>query len=122
MTVGPATKDGFFYDFQPHHESKVVVHEEDYPAMEAAVKGIVKAKHRFERLLVSKDEALDLFQYNKFKTYLIRSKVPEGGITSVYKVGDFIDLCTGPHIHHTGLVKGFAITKHSASYWLGDAK
>ena len=42
-------------------------------------------------------------------------------MTSVYKIGDFIDLCTGPHIQHTGLAKGFAITKHSASYWLGDA-
>jgi threonyl-tRNA synthetase len=43
-------------------------------------------------------------------------------MTSVYRIGDFIDLCTGPHIENTGLAKGFAITKHSASYWLGDAK
>ena len=42
-------------------------------------------------------------------------------MTSVYKIGDFIDLCTGPHLSNTSLVKGFAITKHSASYWLGDA-
>ena len=42
-------------------------------------------------------------------------------MTSVYKIGNFIDLCTGPHIKHTGVAKAFAITKHSAAYWLGDA-
>jgi threonyl-tRNA synthetase len=73
-------------------------------------------------LLISKEEALELFSYNRFKTYLIETKVPKDAMTSVYKIGDFIDLCTGPHIQHTGLPKGFAITKHSASYWLGDAQ
>ena len=86
------------------------------------MKDIIKSKHRYERLIVSKDEALDLFSYNRFKTHLITTKVPDGALTSVYKIGDFIDMCTGPHLHHTGLVKGFAVTKHSAAYWLGDAK
>ena len=90
--------------------------------LEHHIKELVKAKHRYERLLVSKDEALDLFSYNRFKSYLIEKKVPNDAMTSVYKIGDFIDLCTGPHIQHTGLAKGFAVTKHSAAYWLGDAK
>ena len=54
--------------------------------------------------------------------HLIDKKVPDGAMTSVYKIGDFIDLCTGPHIPHTGLVKGFAIDKHSGTNWLGDSK
>jgi threonyl-tRNA synthetase len=90
--------------------------------LEADIKKIVKAKHRYERLLLSKEEALDLFSYNRFKTHLIENKIPDGSMTSIYKIGDFIDLCTGPHLSHTGQAKGFAITKHSASYWLGDAK
>lgn len=71
--------------------------------------------------MISKEEALDLFSYNRFKSHLIQTKIPDNSLTSVYKLGDFIDLCTGPHLQHTGLVKAFAITKHSASYWLGDA-
>ena len=53
---------------------------------------------------------------------MIETKVGEGEMTSVYRVGDFIDLCTGPHIAHTGHVQALQIMKHSASYWLGDAK
>jgi threonyl-tRNA synthetase len=117
--VGPPTKDGFFYDF--YSPTGQVVHEEDYPLLEGHVKALIKAKHRYERLVLTKSEALELFQYNRFKSDLIQRKVPEGALTSVYRMGDFIDLCTGPHIPNTGLVKGFAITKHSATYWLGDA-
>ena len=64
---------------------------------------------------------MDLFKYNKFKEYLISSKIPDGQKTSVYKIGDFIDLCTGPHLLNTGIPKGFMIMKHSAAYWLGDS-
>ncbi len=52
---------------------------------------------------------------------LIKSKVADDEMTSVYRLGDFVDLCTGPHIEHTGLVKSFKVLKHSSSYWLGDA-
>ena len=89
--------------------------------LEALIKKIVKAKHRFERLELSKEEALDLFSYNRFKTYLIDQKVPDEGMTSVYKVGDFIDLCTGPHLPHTGHARAFKLMKNSATYWLGDS-
>ena len=119
LTVGPPTKDGFFYDF--YSPQGKVVQESDYQKLDHHIKELIKAKHRYERLLISKEEALDLFSYNRFKTYLIETKVPNDAMTSVYKIGDFIDLCTGPHIQHTGLAKGFAITKHSAAYWLGDA-
>lgn len=65
---------------------------------------------------------MDIFQYNRFKTELIESKVPNGGKTSIYVLNDFVDLCTGPHVPNTGYVKAFDILKHSSAYWLGDAK
>jgi threonyl-tRNA synthetase len=119
MTVGPSTKEGFFYDFWT--PEGVVVSESQYPKLEEEIKLAIKLKHRFEKLVITKAEALELFEYNRFKSHLIKTKVPEGALTSVYKLGDFIDLCTGPHLPHTGLMKGFSLTKHSSSYWLGNA-
>ena len=75
----------------------------------------------FERLDLTKEEALDLFADNKYKVEFIDSKIALDEMTSVYKIGDFIDLCTGPHIDTTGRVKAFKLLKHSASYWQGDA-
>ena len=121
LTIGPAIKDGFFYDFLPS-DGQVVKGEEDYNAIEKAVKSIVGQDYPFERLLVTKEQALDLFSYNKFKTELILKKVKDDDITSVFRIGDFIDLCTGPHIPSTKYVKAFKVTKHSQAYWLGDAK
>jgi threonyl-tRNA synthetase len=102
LTVGPPTDQGFFYDFfSPHGE---VVSEAHYGNIEEAMKKIIKAKLKFERLDLTRDEALDMFQHNRFKTHLLQTKVPADGLTSVYRIGDFVDLCTGPHIAHTGLV------------------
>ena len=116
LAMGPSTKDGFFYDFH----TELTVTDKDYKELEKQIKHIVKKNYQFERLVVSKEEALDLFSENRFKSYLIENKVPDKAMTSVYKIGNFIDLCTGPHLKETGLVKGFAITKHSAAYWLGN--
>eukprot|EP00347_Sterkiella_histriomuscorum_P014952 403358875 len=118
LTMGPPIKDGFYYDFQ----TQQVVTEKDYKTLESSIKSIIKKNLDFERLVISKEEALDMFSYNKFKTHLIENKVPDNAMTSVYKIGDFIDLCTGPHLKSTGLAKGFAITKHSSAYWLGNQK
>lgn len=62
-----------------------------------------------------------MFEDNKYKQELIQSKVKDGETTSCYRIGDFVDLCTGPHIEHTGFARGFKILKNSASYWQGDA-
>ena len=90
--------------------------------IEDEVKKITKAKQKFERLVVTKDEALELFRGNPFKEQLIQTKVTDGTRTTVYKCGDLIDLCRGPHIPHTGRVKAFAATRHSATQWLGDTE
>jgi Threonyl and Alanyl tRNA synthetase second additional domain len=64
---------------------------------------------------------LALFADNPFKTTILQTKVPDGTRTTVYRCGDLIDLCRGPHLPHTGKVKAFAATRHSAAHWLGQA-
>lgn len=78
-------------------------------------------KQTFHRLILSKEEALKLFEYNPFKVQLIATKIPEGGKVTAYKCGDLIDLCTGPHVPTTGRVKALKVLKNSAAYWLGQA-
>ena len=112
LTVGPPTDDGFFYDFWlPDNQ---VVSQSHFSELESVTKAIIKAKHRFERLDLTQEQALDMFSDNAFKTRIIEAKVAPSSLTSVYRVGDFIDLCTGPHLPHTGLVKAFKLTKNSA--------
>ena len=88
--------------------------------VETEVNKIVKQKQKFERMVVTKEEALELFADNPFKVEILSTKVPDGTRTTVYKCGNLIDLCRGPHVMHTGKVKAFSITRHSATNWLGD--
>lgn len=88
--------------------------------MEAEVAKITKQKQEFERMVVTKEEALEMFEGNPFKVQIISTKIHENGRTTVYRCGDLIDLCRGPHVVHTGKIKAFAATRHSATQWLGD--
>ena len=88
--------------------------------VEQEVNKIIKQKQKFERMVVTKEEALELFADNPFKVEILTTKVADGTRTTVYKCGDLIDLCRGPHLAHTGKVKAFAATRHSATNWLGD--
>ena len=63
-----------------------------------------------------------MFQCNKFKMHLLLNKVPEGALTSAYRIGDFVDLCTGPHIPNTGLMTSVKLLKNSSTYWLGNSE
>uniref|UniRef100_A0A0W0FKI7 Probable threonine--tRNA ligase, cytoplasmic n=1 Tax=Moniliophthora roreri TaxID=221103 RepID=A0A0W0FKI7_MONRR len=119
LCLGPPTDDGFFYEMGIQDRPVV---EADYPALEKLSEIAVKDKQKFERLVVSKEDLLKMFGYNKYKKYLIETKVPDGTSTTVYRCGPMIDLCVGPHIPHTGKIKAFMVTKNSASYFLGDAK
>ena len=83
---------------------------------------IVKAKQKFERLVVTKEEALEMFAGNPFKEQIISTKIPDGTRTTVYRCGDLVDLCRGPHVPNTGRIKAFAATRHSATNWLGDTE
>lgn len=119
LTIGPPLKQGFFYD---SYMGTDAFNEGDYGPVEKEFAKITKSKQKFQRLVVTKDEALELFAGNPFKEQIIKTKVPEGSRTTVYKCGDLIDLCRGPHVPHTGRVKAFAATRHSATNWLGDTE
>eukprot|EP00591_Stephanopyxis_turris_P010322 CAMPEP_0195518760 /NCGR_PEP_ID=MMETSP0794_2-20130614/13612_1 /TAXON_ID=515487 /ORGANISM="Stephanopyxis turris, Strain CCMP 815" /LENGTH=815 /DNA_ID=CAMNT_0040647781 /DNA_START=100 /DNA_END=2547 /DNA_ORIENTATION=+ len=119
LTIGPPLAGGFYYD---SYMGTDAFKEEDYKPVEKAVQKIAKQKQKFQRLVVTKDEALSLFAGNPFKEQIISTKVPDNTRTTVYKCGDLIDLCRGPHVPHTGKVKAFAAIRHSATNWLGDTE
>ncbi|XP_053331712.1 threonine--tRNA ligase, mitochondrial [Spea bombifrons] len=112
---GPSTEDGFFYDI---HLPTSTVLGSDLPALENICKGIMKQKLPFQRIEVTRDDLLELFKYNKFKTRIIEEKVKAS--TTVYRCGTLVDLCQGPHVRHTGQVKAMALLKNSSAFWRGD--
>lgn len=116
---GPPTDSGFFYDSYAGHD---IFNEKDYPAIEKVAKKIVDDKQEFFRLVLTKEEALRLFGSNPFKVSLISNKIPDGGKVTAYRCGNLIDLCTGPHIPSTKIIKAFKVMKNSSAYWLGKAE
>uniref|UniRef100_A0A674ILX7 threonine--tRNA ligase n=1 Tax=Terrapene triunguis TaxID=2587831 RepID=A0A674ILX7_9SAUR len=113
---GPSTESGFFYDM--YLAGRTVLGSE-LPALEEACKSIVREKHPFERLEVSREDLLELFKYNKFKLQVIEEKVKSPTAT-VYRCGGLIDLCQGPHVRHTGKIRALKILKSSSAFWKGD--
>eukprot|EP01001_Neometanema_parovale_P008631 NODE_489_length_2421_cov_64.618799_g464_i0.p1 GENE.NODE_489_length_2421_cov_64.618799_g464_i0~~NODE_489_length_2421_cov_64.618799_g464_i0.p1 ORF type:complete len:758 (-),score=214.03 NODE_489_length_2421_cov_64.618799_g464_i0:146-2347(-) len=119
LTVGPDIEGGgFFYEADTAGRT---ISETDYPLLEKTASELQKTAAPFQRLELSKDEAIDLFEYTKYKADILRAKVPEGGRPTVYRCGDLVDPCRGPHLLHTGKVKAFTVTKNSSSYWQGKA-
>ncbi|WP_020585714.1 threonine--tRNA ligase [Desulfobacter curvatus] len=114
LTIGPVVEDGFYYDIDMDPVS-----EADLEKIEAEMKKIIKAKAGFERKVVTRQEALDLFADNPFKVELI-NELPEGEEISLYQNGKFVDLCRGPHIPNTGMIKGVKLLKTSGAYWRAD--
>eukprot|EP01059_Diplonema_ambulator_P021891 TRINITY_DN363_c2_g1_i1.p1 TRINITY_DN363_c2_g1~~TRINITY_DN363_c2_g1_i1.p1 ORF type:complete len:825 (+),score=360.57 TRINITY_DN363_c2_g1_i1:42-2477(+) len=112
-TGPPLPEGGFFYEA----ETGDPVSETQYADIEALIKEVTNKKHPFQRLVIAKEEALKLFEYNPFKHATLKDKVPEGGFCSVYRCGPLIDPCRGPHVNHTGRVKAMSVTKNSSSYW-----
>lgn len=113
LTIGPVVEDGFYYDIDMPPLSK-----EDFDKIEAEMKRIVKAKLPIERQVIPKQEALALYEGEPYKIEMI-SELEDGNI-SIYKQGDFFDLCRGPHLPHTGFVKAFKLMKVSGAYWRAD--
>lgn len=116
LTIGPALQTGFYYD---SFMGKDTVGDEELKKIESAAQGVCKKKHPFQRLVLTKEEAMEMFASNPFKANLIANKVPEGSVTTVYRCGGLIDLCMGPHLPHTGAIKAFATVKASSTNWLG---
>ena len=117
LTIGPPLQAGFYYDSYMGSET---IQEEDLKKVNDKASEVCKAKHPFVRLVLTKDEALEMFSANPFKVSLIRNKIPDGGKTTVYKCGTLIDLCMGPHLPNTGKVKAFTTVKSSSTNWLGQ--
>ena len=113
LTIGPIIADGFYYDIDMQPLSK-----DDFPRIEAEIQKIIKAKMPFERIEVSKAEALEFYKNEPYKLEMI-SELQDGTI-SLYKHGDFTDLCRGPHIPHTGFINAIKLTKVSGAYWRAD--
>lgn len=117
LCYGPPVDEGFYYDiFMQDRQVK----PDEYKSLEDKCKRIVKEKQKFDRLEVSIDQLLEMFDYNEFKCRILRERVKTAK-TTIYRCGDLIDLCVGPHVRNTGKVKAMAVTKNSASYWEGDA-
>lgn len=93
---------------------------EEMPGITSKAEAVVKEKQAFERIVLTKEEALRMFADNPFKVQLISTKIPDGGYTTAYRCGPLIDLCRGPHVPTTGAIKAFEALRASSSYWLGS--
>jgi threonyl-tRNA synthetase len=115
--VGPAIEEGFYYDVDLGDE---VIKEEDLEKIEREMKKCAKDAKNIIRREISKDEALEMFKNDPYKIDLISRM--EDGVITCYSQGDFTDLCRGPHVENTKLIKYFKLIKFSGAYWKGDAK
>ena len=115
--VGPAIEEGFYYDVDLGDE---VIKEEDLEKIEREMKKCSKDAKNIIRREISKEEALEMFKNDPYKIDLI-SRMDDSVITC-YSQGDFTDLCRGPHVENTKLIKYFKLIKFSGAYWKGDAK
>lgn len=118
--VGPAVENGFYYDID---FGDLKVSEDDLNKIEKKMRGIIARKLPIERSEKSREEALAWASEEKqdYKAELIR-ELPEGEVISFYKLGDFTDLCRGPHVEDTGAVGPFKLMRVSGAYWKGDEK
>ena len=115
IAFGPATDDGYFYDFLlPENISS-----DDYPAIEKKMAQIIKRNEPFVREVVSIDEAKEIFADQKFKLEHIDDLTDEE--ISIYRHGSFVDLCAGPHIPRAGKIGAFKLMKLAGAYWRADA-
>jgi threonyl-tRNA synthetase len=116
LTIGPPIENGFFYDIEVAGR----LTDEDLPRIEERMREIVARDLPIQREEVSKAEAEDLYVDNPYKTEIIEGL--EDGEISVYKQGDFFDLCSGPHVPSTGRLGAFKLQNIAGAYWRGDEK
>ena len=116
LAFGPAIQDGFYYDFDIDHNFS----DDDLKKIEKKMQELRKKKEEFIREEISKAEALKLFSGmdEKLKAEHVET-LPDGEIT-LYRSGDFVDLCAGPHVHDTGEIQHFKLMSVSGAYWRGD--
>ena len=115
--VGPAIEEGFYYDVDL---GDVKLTEEDLPKIEKKMASLVASGEKVKRYEVSKEEALELFKDDIYKTELI-NELPEDSVITVYEEGSYKDLCRGPHVASVKFLKNFKLLACSGAYWRGDA-
>lgn len=117
IAFGPQTEDGFFYDFGLDD----TISSDDFDAIEAKMKEIIKKDEPFVREVVTRDEAKEIFKDQKFKLEHI-DDLPEDEEIIIRRHGDFVDLCSGPHVPSAGKIGAFKLMKIAGAYWKGDAQ
>jgi len=130
FAYGPPVENGFYYDLECSHR----ITPEDFPAIEAEMKKEIKANNVFEKIVVTREQAIADAQSgrlgglaerpgnaSKFKLDLLQ-QIPEGEPISYYRNGDFLDLCAGPHVMRTGNIGAFKLTSVASAYYKGDEK
>jgi len=129
FAAGPPVETGFYYDLDLEHR----ISPEDFEKIEAEMKKETKANHVFERIALSRDEALKMAEsgalgalgprpeLSKFKLDIIQG-IPEGEEITIFRNGDFTDLCAGPHVMRTGNIGAFKLTHVASAYYKGDEK
>ena len=117
VTIGPAIKDGFYYDF----DTDKPFTDEDLPKIEAEMKKIIKENIPIIKKIMTKKDAIEYFKKNNepYKVEIIEDI--DADTVSFYEQGDFIDLCRGPHVPSTGYLKSYKLMSVAGSYWRGDS-
>ena len=118
VTIGPVIDNGFYYDFA----YKEGFSEQDLAKIEKKMNAIVKQNLPIERMEMTREEAIEFFKSmgEHYKAEIIES-IPTNEVLSLYKQGDFVDLCRGPHVPSTSKLKAFKLMKLAGAYWRGDS-
>ena len=119
LAIGPAIKDGFYYDVDLDHK----ITDDDLKKIQKEMKKIIKANYPLEKSILSRDKALELMQQKSedYKEELIND-LPSDEEISFYTQGEFIDLCAGPHVESTGKIKAIKLMSVAGAYWRGNEK
>lgn len=119
-TIGPVIENGFYYDF----EFSTSISESDLPKIEEKMREILPTWNKFERIKSDKDHAQSTFLENQYKNEIIQDLANKGEEITLYKSGNFVDLCRGGHVENIKEInpKAFTLTKVAGAYWRGDEK
>ena len=118
IDIGPATDEGFYYDFDLPHR----ITPEDFPKIEEEIARLIALDEPFVRREVSADEARSLLAGQKYKLERLEDVVADGAAISTYTVGDYVEMCRGPHVEHSSQIGVVKLTKIAGSYYRGDEK
>ncbi len=118
VDIGPATEDGFYYDFDLPHR----ISTDDFEKIEAEIKRLIALDEPFVKREVTPEEARELLKGQKYKLERLADVVADGGPISTYTVGDYVEMCKGPHVEHAAQIGAVKLTKVAGSYYRGDEK